>query len=72
MKHAVSAASLFLTAYDFLSAVDMLSPQMAAGPFGFVAAQCLELALKAYLMKNGGVTEQELKKLGHSIEKTWS
>jgi hypothetical protein len=72
MKQIVSAASLFLTACDFLAAVDMLSPKVAAGPFGFVAAQSLELALKAYLMKNAGATEQELKKLGHSIERAWS
>lgn len=69
----VSAASTFRTAHDFHFAVDMLSPRMAAAPFGFVAAHCLELALKSYLMKSAGMTEQAMRKeLGHDIEKAWS
>lgn len=72
MSH-VSAASMFRTAHEFFAAVDMLSPRLAAPPFGFVAAQCLELALKSYLMKSAGMTEGALRReVGHDIEKAWS
>ena len=73
MGVSISAASLFRTAQDFCAGVDMVSPTIAAAPFGLLAAQCLELALKSYLMKKAGVTEQTLRnKIGHNIAKAWS
>ena len=73
MNHDVSATSLFHSAEEFFTAVDFMSARMSAAPFGFAAAQCLELALKAYLMKNAGMTEEALiKKVGHDIAKAWS
>ena len=73
MGHGASPTSLFRTAQDFLEAAEMLDPTKTAAPFGFVAAQCLELALKTYLMKNAGMTERQLKeKVGHDIGKAWS
>ena len=52
-NHDVSPTSLFRTAQDFLKAAEILDPAVASGPFGLVSAQCLELALKTYLMAQG-------------------
>jgi hypothetical protein len=71
--HGASPTSLFRTAQDFLKAANTLDPGVTTGPFGFVAAQCLELALKAYLMKNAGMTEADLiKRIGHDLQKAWT
>jgi hypothetical protein len=37
---------------------------------GILAAHCLELALKAYLLR-AGHTESELKGIGHDLAKAW-
>ena len=71
-RHDASPSSLLQTARDFLSAAEMLDPALAAGPFGLVSAQCLELTLKASLMACG-VTYAELKNdIGHNIGMAWS
>lgn len=69
----VSPTTLFRTSQDFLKAAEKLDPSEAAAPFGLVAAQCLELALKSFLMKNVAMTEKELRtKISHDLRKAWT
>lgn len=71
-NHDVSPTSLFRTAQSFYKAAEAIDPVVAAAPFGFVAAQCLELALKTFLMKKAGMTEEDLiNKVGHDLRKAW-
>jgi len=71
-NHDVSPTSLFRTAQDFLKAAEILDPVVASGPFGLVSAQCLELALKAYLMACGMAEEDLKNKISHDLSKAWS
>lgn len=73
MTHGVSPTSLFRTAQEFFKAAETLDPTVTTGPFGLVVAQCLELTLKTYLMKNAGMTEDDLRtKVSHDIQKAWT
>lgn len=62
-------------ANDFLNAAHVLinhSSQLDdLDPIGFLSAQSLELALKAYLIHQGWMAEKAKDELGHDIERAW-
>jgi hypothetical protein len=68
--------SYFLGSQGFLEATKILADaKVTAGPLGHVAAQCLELALKAYLLSTGMTEQDFLPRSGgisHSISKAWA
>jgi hypothetical protein len=71
--HGASSTSYFRGAQDFYRAVEILDPGTNPAAFGFDAAQCLELTLKAYLL-HLGVGEKDLRNptlFGHDLMKAW-
>ena len=76
MGHDASPTSYVRAAQEFFKATQILAAaDSPAGPLGSLAGQCLELALKAYLLSTG-MTEADFlpknKGFGHSLKDAWA
>jgi hypothetical protein len=68
----LSEASLLRTARDFFEAAAVLDPASTPAAFGLDAAQCLELALKTYLLHTGATEDELRNKFSHNLQLAWS
>jgi hypothetical protein len=71
-SHGASASSYLHGGRQFLDATERLTG--LAAPLGLVAGQCLELALKSYLLQTG-MSEDDFKArggIGHDLQAAWS
>jgi hypothetical protein len=67
-----TAESLLEGAEGFLNAFTIVSKKYdeATDPMGLLAAHCLEIALKSYLLRVGR-SEKDLKNVGHDLLALW-
>ncbi|MEF1257145.1 hypothetical protein [Vibrio sp. M260112] len=74
MEQRVTDVTLYRSALEYLRVINITYksgehfPQTA---FGYIASLTTELTLKAFLT-NQGVSEDSLRKIGHSLTKAWS
>jgi hypothetical protein len=71
-NHPVTAQTLFMGACEYGRAAWMLagSPWNPVIPFAQFVAQSIELALKAYVMFQGG-NEADIRAINHNLERAW-